>query len=73
MALSLNTFNSSLQPTKFYPPVKKTDRAARSLHIEQKKRVGGVVSYASHVSDEDLVQHAALWEVLSREPVKVLQ
>jgi catalase len=30
--------------------------------------VGEVISYASHVTDEDFIQPAALWEVIGREP-----
>ncbi|KAJ5656906.1 hypothetical protein N7507_008856, partial [Penicillium longicatenatum] len=63
-----NYVSSSLQPTKFYPAVKKTDPAALSLHTKHEKWVGEVVSYASHVTDEDFIQPAALWEVIGREP-----
>jgi catalase len=63
-----NYVGSSLQPTKFYPEVKRVQPKALSLLTEHEKWVGEVSSYESHVTDEDFVQPAALWEVIGREP-----
>lgn len=63
-----NYVGSSLQPTKFYQNVKGTQAGALSLHTEHEKWVGEVLSYTSHVTDEDFVQPAQLWEVIGRDP-----
>jgi catalase len=62
-----NYVGSSLKPTKFYPEVKSVQPKALSLLTEHEKWVGEVSSYESHVTDEDFVQPAALWEVIGRE------
>ncbi|KAL4785400.1 catalase-domain-containing protein [Aspergillus varians] len=63
-----NYVGSSFQPTKFYQDVKRTNPAALSLHTDHEKWVGEVSAYTSHVTDEDFVQPAGLWEVIGREP-----
>jgi catalase len=63
-----NYVNSSLKPTKFYPEVKGIKPQAVSLHTEHEKWVGEVITYTSHITDEDFVQPAALWKVIGREP-----
>lgn len=63
-----NYVNSSLQPTKFYPEVKGVSPQSLALHTEHEKWVGEVTSYTSHITDDDFVQPAALWDVIGREP-----
>lgn len=63
-----NYVNSSLQPTKFYPEVKGVSPQSLALHTEHEKWVGEVSSYTSHITDDDFVQPAELWEVIGREP-----
>ncbi|KAJ5104757.1 hypothetical protein NUU61_002104, partial [Penicillium alfredii] len=63
-----NYVGSSLQPTRFYPEVKGINAAVLSLHTEHEKWAGEIVSYTSHVTDEDFVQPAALWDVIGRDP-----
>lgn len=63
-----NYVGSSLQPTKFYPEVTGTNPAALSLHTDHEKWAGVVSSYTSHVTEDDFIQPAALWEVIGREP-----
>ncbi|KAJ5610827.1 Catalase mono-functional heme-containing [Penicillium lagena] len=62
-----NYVNSTLQPTKFYPEVKGISPKSISLHTEHEKWVGEVTTYTSHVTDDDFVQPAALWEVIGRD------
>ncbi|OKP12665.1 Catalase [Penicillium subrubescens] len=62
-----NYVNSTLKPTKFYPEVKGVKPQAVSLHTEHEKWVGEVVTYTSHITDDDFVQPAALWKVIGRE------
>ena len=63
-----NYVNSSLQPTKFYQEIKGGSPGALSLHTEHEKWVGEVASCASHITDDDFIQPAALWDVIGREP-----
>jgi catalase len=63
-----NYVNSSLQPTKFYPEVKGVKAQSLAQHMEHEKWVGEVTNYTSHITDDDFVQPAALWDVISREP-----
>ncbi|KAJ5632205.1 Catalasemono-functionalheme-containing [Penicillium lividum] len=63
-----NYVNSTLQPTKYYPQVKRVKPESLSLHTEHEKWVGEVTTYTSDISDEDFVQPAELWEVIGREP-----
>lgn len=63
-----NYVNSSLQPTKFYPEVKGGSPQSLSLHTEHEQWVGEVTTFASHITDDDFIQPAALWEVIGREP-----
>lgn len=62
-----NYVNSSLQPTKFYPEMKGISPKSISLHTEHEKWVGEVITYTSHITDDDFVQPAALWEVIGRD------
>ncbi|KAB8260432.1 catalase-domain-containing protein [Aspergillus pseudonomiae] len=63
-----NYVGSSLQPTKFYQEVKNSGAARLSGLTEHEKWVGEVTNFQSHITDDDFVQPAALWEVLGREP-----
>lgn len=63
-----NYVGSLLKPTRFYQDVKGTVPKARSLHTEHEKWVGEVVTFTSHVTDDDFEQPAALWEVIKKEP-----
>ncbi|KAL4861710.1 hypothetical protein BDV12DRAFT_207800 [Aspergillus spectabilis] len=63
-----NYVNSSLQPTKFYQDFRGVSPQALSLHTEHEKWVGEVTAFTSHITDDDFVQPAALWEVIGREP-----
>ncbi|KAJ5927723.1 Catalase mono-functional heme-containing [Penicillium verhagenii] len=63
-----NYVNSSLQPTKFYPEVKGSNPTSLSLHTEHEKWVGEVITYTSHINDDDFLQPAALWDVIGRDP-----
>ncbi|KAJ5674236.1 Catalase mono-functional heme-containing [Penicillium macrosclerotiorum] len=63
-----NYVNSSLQPTKFYPDIKGTSPQSLSLHTDHEKWVGEVVTFTSHITNDDFVQPAALWEVIGRDP-----
>lgn len=63
-----NYVNSSLQPTNFYQDAKGVSPQSLSLHSEHEKWVGEVTSFASHITDDDFIQPAALWEVIGRDP-----
>lgn len=63
-----NYVGSSLQPTKFYQEVKNSGAARLSGLTEHEKWVGEVTNFQSHITDDDFVQPAALWEVIGREP-----
>jgi catalase len=63
-----NYVNSSLQPTRFYPEIKKVKPNSISLHTEHEKWVGEVTAYTSHITDVDFIQPAGLWKVLGRQP-----
>lgn len=63
-----NYVGSSLKPTRFYQDVKGTGPKAHSLHTEHEKWVGEVVTFTSHITDDDFEQPAALWEVIKKEP-----
>jgi catalase len=63
-----NYVGSSLHPTKFYPEVTGTNPAALSLHTDHEKWAGEVSSYTSHITEDDFIQPAALWEVIGRDP-----
>ncbi|KAJ5881956.1 uncharacterized protein N7529_000628 [Penicillium soppii] len=62
-----NYVGSSLQPTKFYQDVKGVKASALSTFTEHEKWTGEVCTFQSHVTDEDFVQPAALWDVIGRE------
>ncbi|EZF31746.1 hypothetical protein H101_04660 [Trichophyton interdigitale H6] len=63
-----NYVGSSLQPTKFYPQLKRMAPSTISTLTEHEKWTGEVCTFTSQVTDEDFVQPAALWEVIKREP-----
>ncbi|KAJ5986651.1 Catalase mono-functional heme-containing [Penicillium sp. IBT 35674x] len=63
-----NYVNSSLQPTKFYQEIKGGSPQSLSLHTEHEQWVGEVTTFTSHITDDDFIQPAALWEVIGREP-----
>jgi hypothetical protein len=62
-----NYVGSSLQPTQFYQDVKGVKASALSTFTEHEKWTGEVCTFQSHVTDEDFVQPAALWDVIGRE------
>ncbi|EFE39709.1 hypothetical protein TRV_05583, partial [Trichophyton verrucosum HKI 0517] len=63
-----NYVGSSLQPTKFYPQLKRMAPSTISTLTEHEKWMGEVCTFTSQVTDDDFVQPAALWEVIKREP-----
>ena len=63
-----NYVGSSLKSTRFYQDMKGSTPKALSLLSEHEKWVGDIVSYVSHISDDDFIQPAALWDVIGRQP-----
>ncbi|KAB8079413.1 catalase-like domain-containing protein [Aspergillus leporis] len=63
-----NYVGSSLQPTRFYQEVKGTGANRVSVLTEHEKWVGEVTDFQTHITDNDFVQPAGLWEVIGKEP-----
>lgn len=63
-----NYVGSSLQPTKFYQEVNGVGAKSLSVLTEHEKWVGEVTNFTTHVTDDDFVQPAALWNVIKKEP-----
>ncbi|KAE8150417.1 catalase-domain-containing protein [Aspergillus avenaceus] len=63
-----NYVGSSLKPTKFYQEVKTSGTKRLSLLTEHEKWIGEVVTFQTHIADDDFVQPAALWDVIGRDP-----
>ncbi|KAE8386842.1 catalase-domain-containing protein [Aspergillus alliaceus] len=63
-----NYVGSSLQPTKFYQEVKNSKVSRLSGCTEHEKWVGEVSNFQTHITDDDFVQPAGLWEVIGRDP-----
>ncbi|KAL5362235.1 catalase-domain-containing protein [Aspergillus floccosus] len=63
-----NYVGSSLQPTKFYQDTTGVGPQSLSVLTEHEKWVGEVVNFTTHVTDDDFIQPAALWDVIKSEP-----
>lgn len=63
-----NYVGSSLMPTPFYQNEKGCSAQSLSLLTEHEKWVGEICTFQSHITDDDFIQPAALWEVLGRQP-----
>lgn len=59
---------SSLKPAKFYQDIKGVGPKTLNVMTEHERWVGEVINFTTHVTDEDFVQPAALWEVIKKEP-----
>ena len=55
-------------PTPFYQNEKGCSAQSLSLLTEHEKWVGEICTFQSHITDDDFIQPAALWEVLGRQP-----